>query len=88
MSIRTRHPRLRPLTVAAGLLLVVGTAAGLSACNGGAQTEYPERTSSGTPVAPNDEVTPLPEDTATPSDTPTPVPTTVDDSGTQDGGSD
>ena len=73
--------RIRALTV--GALIAAGAVTGLAGCNADAQTEYPERTESGTPVAPNDEVTPLPEPTETVE--PTPVPSSSDDSGTLGG---
>ncbi|MDO9398764.1 MAG: hypothetical protein Q7T71_19645 [Herbiconiux sp.] len=74
MDIHTTSAPRRLLTLAAGTLLAAGVVTGLSACNGGAQTPYPEQTSTDTP-------TPTP----TQSDPETPVPRSSDDSGTLGG---
>lgn len=79
----------RLLTLGAGTLLTVGAVLGLAGCgDADAQTPYPERTESGTPVPPDDDISPAPDPTGPSveeSDFPTPVPTTQDDSGTLDG---
>ncbi|MFB2580781.1 hypothetical protein ACEXQD_05990 [Herbiconiux sp. P15] len=91
----TRHPGARRplarrlLALSAGTALAAGAVLGLSGCgDADAQTPYPERTESGTPVPPDDDISPAPE-TAEPtpaeSDFPSPVPSSEDDSGTLDG---
>ncbi|MCS5735618.1 hypothetical protein [Herbiconiux daphne] len=88
MTTRHSHLPARIRALAIGTLIAAGAVTGLAGCNADAQTEYPERTESGTPVAPNDEVTPLPETpspTPTGTDVPAPVPSSSDDSGTLSG---
>ena len=87
MTIHTHSLSRRLLSLAAGATIAAGAVVGLAGCNADAQTEYPEVTESGTPVAPNDQVTQFPE---TPTPTPTdddetPAPRSSDDSGTLDG---
>jgi hypothetical protein len=81
--------RRRILTLSAAALLAGGAVTGLAGCDADAQTPYPERTSSGTPVAPDDDITPSPFQSGTPtpaeSDFPTPAPSSSDESGTLDG---
>ena len=88
MTIRSRPLSHRLAGFAAGALLAAGAVVGLAGCDADAQTPYPERTSSGTPVAPDDDISPAPESsdpTPLESDFPTPVPTSEDDSGTLGG---
>jgi hypothetical protein len=96
MAISALHPLPRRLlarrvvALGAGTLLAAGAVLGLSGCgDADAQTPYPERTESGTPVAPDDDITPSPFQSAEPtpaeSDFPSPVPTTEDNSDTLDG---
>jgi hypothetical protein len=84
-----RSTRTRLVSLSAATLLAAGAVIGLAGCDADAQTPYPERTSSGTPVAPDDDITPSPFQSSTPtpaeSDFPTPAPTSSDDSGTLDG---
>jgi hypothetical protein len=90
MSLRTLHPLPRRLlTIGAGTALAAGALFGLSGCgDADAQTPYPERTESGTPVPPDDDISPAPEPSEPAldeTDFPTPVPTSEDNSGTLDG---
>lgn len=84
------HPLSRRfLALGAGTLLAAGAVLGLSGCgDADAQTPYPERTESGTPVPPDDDISPAPEPSGPAvdeTDFPTPVPTTEDNSDTLDG---